>query len=226
MKKIISVLLCFCMLFSFTTFAAAEDAPQLKVSTNKVLADDLEEHYCFSLVVKNCIKFESLELLITYNPDVLEYSKVFPYAMPDEYRHLISCTVEDAGKLRVTAYCWDTLISGHIEKIEPFCFNFIGTGDTDVAVELVSFKTADGEVENVKFDTDIQNFTVTELYIKYDLTGDGFVSSEDARLALRFAVGLDTATDAQRYAAGLVGDGEFTSALARDILRAAVGLPA
>ena len=65
---------------------------------------------------------------------------------------------------------------------------------------------------------------MTELYIKFDLTGDGFVSSEDARLALRFAVGLDTPTDEQRYAAGFVGDGKFTSALARDILRAAVGL--
>ncbi len=50
--------------------------------------------------------------------------------------------------------------------------------------------------------------------------------SEDARLALRFAVGLDTATDDQRYAAGLTGNREFTSAVARDILRAAVGLPA
>ncbi len=364
MKKLISVLLCICVLFSCAVFASAEEAPQLKVSTNKVLADDLEEHYCFSLVVKNCIKFESLELLITYNPDVLEYSKVFPYAMPDEYRHLISCTVEDAGKLRVTAYCWDLLMCGHIEKIEPFCFNFIGTGDTDVAVELVSFKTADGEVENVKFDADIQNFTVeeapqltlktgkmwaapydsdagqyasfrfavvncpdfesfrakitynpevlepyhgypsdleqiirnsidltkesdgtlivdglkhqdaykgdfdpfcfkvigkgdtdisvelvsfktadgavenvnfdatvynftvTQVYVKYDLDGNEAVTAEDARLALRFAVGLDTFTDDQRYAAGLVRGSEFTSALARSILRYAVGLPA
>ena len=203
-----------------------EEAPQLKVSTRKVLGDDWEEHYCFSLGVKNCMEFESLELLITYNPDVLEYSKVFPYAMPDEYRHLISCTVEDAGKLRVTAYCWDLLMHGHIEKIEPFCFNFIGTGDTDVAVELVSFKTADGEIENINFDTNIQNFTVTDFFVKYDLTGDSVVAAEDARLALRFAVGLDSATQSQCRAAGIASAKDFTAEIARVILRRSVGLDA
>ena len=41
----------------------------------------------------------------------------------------------------------------------PFCFKVIGEGDTDISVELVSFKTADGEVDNVVLDASIENFT-------------------------------------------------------------------
>ena len=224
MKKLISVLLCLALLFSFGAFASAEETPQLKITTSKVLADDQEEHYCFSLAVKNCTHFESLELLITYNSEVLEYSKVFPYAMTDEYKHPISCTVEADDRLRVTVYNSDPLMFGNIEKIEPFCFNFIGTGFTGVSVDLVSFRTTDGEVENINFVADIQNFTVTEVYVKYDLDGNGVVTSEDARQALRFAVGLDIPTDAQCRAAGVYDADSFTSDLARFLLRAAVGL--
>lgn len=57
-----------------------------------------------------------------------------------------------------------------------------------------------------------------------DLDGDGVVTSADARLALRAAVGLELLTDEQKKAADMDGDGEITSADARLILRKAVGL--
>ncbi|MBQ6863816.1 MAG: leucine-rich repeat protein [Clostridia bacterium] len=57
-----------------------------------------------------------------------------------------------------------------------------------------------------------------------DADGDGKVTSSDARLALRAAVGLEPLTDAQVKAADADGDGKLTSSDARLILRAAVGL--
>ena len=59
-----------------------------------------------------------------------------------------------------------------------------------------------------------------------DVSGDGEVTAEDARLALRAAVGLETYEkgSAEFLAADASRDGEITSEDARLILRAAVGL--
>ena len=59
-----------------------------------------------------------------------------------------------------------------------------------------------------------------------DPTGDGKVTAEDARFALRAAVGLETpAPDSAAYlASDATGDGKITAEDARLILRAAVGL--
>ena len=57
-----------------------------------------------------------------------------------------------------------------------------------------------------------------------DVDADGLHSAADARMALRFAVGLDTPTDAQKAAADANEDGAVTAADARLILRMAVGL--
>ncbi len=58
-----------------------------------------------------------------------------------------------------------------------------------------------------------------------DLDGDGVITANDARSALRNSVGLDSLSDAQQKAADVNADGSITSADARNILRAAVGLP-
>lgn len=57
-----------------------------------------------------------------------------------------------------------------------------------------------------------------------DLDKNGFLTAEDARSALRFAVGLDAATPLQNVLADYDGNGEVTAADARLLLRAAVGL--
>lgn len=61
-----------------------------------------------------------------------------------------------------------------------------------------------------------------------DVNGDNEITAEDARLALRCAVGLETyEKDSAAYkACDMDGDGSVTAADARVILRAAVGLPA
>jgi len=59
---------------------------------------------------------------------------------------------------------------------------------------------------------------------KGDVNGNGKVDIPDATLALRFAVKLDTPTDAQKAAADVNGNGQVDVADVTIILRAAVGL--
>ena len=63
-------------------------------------------------------------------------------------------------------------------------------------------------------------------YMPGDVTGDGAVAAEDARLALRAAVGLESYAAGSRefLAADATKDGAITAEDARLILRAAVGL--
>lgn len=68
-------------------------------------------------------------------------------------------------------------------------------------------------------------FKYTQLSIPGDLTNDGVIRAEDARLALRIAVKLDIDADpAVKYIADVDGDGSVTSEDARIILRLAVRL--
>lgn len=60
---------------------------------------------------------------------------------------------------------------------------------------------------------------------KGDVNGDGLVSAEDARLALRAAVGLENLNAEQKKAADMNNDGEITAEDARDILNKAVESP-
>lgn len=57
-----------------------------------------------------------------------------------------------------------------------------------------------------------------------DIDGDGEVSTDDARTALRAATGLENLTAEQKAAADVDGDGEITPADARSIMRNAVGI--
>ncbi len=211
---------------SIENFTAGDESAVLQLINDHATADGMQ-YSRFNLAVKNCGALESLELLIHYNPDVLEYSSIYPFLKIAEKLNSIDCTLIQPGLMRVIG----TNDSGFLQDykylhmgFEPFCFKVIGEGDTDISVELVSFRTADGEVENVVFDANIQNFTVTDFFVKYDLTGDSVVTAGDARLALRFAVGLDSATDAQCRAAAVSTTNEFTADIARTILRCSVGL--
>ena len=57
-----------------------------------------------------------------------------------------------------------------------------------------------------------------------DVDGNGKVSTEDARTALRAAIGLDRLTDEQKRLADADGNGNITTNDARSILRTAIGL--
>ena len=72
--------------------------------------------------------------------------------------------------------------------------------------------------------------SVTESGVKYvlsvsgDVSGDGEVKAEDARLALRCAVKLESFTLMQTFAADTDADGKITAADARTLLRRSVNL--
>ena len=226
MKKIISVLLCLAMLFSFCAFAVAEDAPQLNLKTLKMIGDSdsytaNQMFVAFRFSFENCPDFESFQVKITYNPEVLKLYRGYPFDLEAVERNSIEFTQESDGTVIIDGLKYEYAFQG---EFDPFCLKVIGAGDTNISVELVSFRTADGEVENVKLDANIQNFCVNSYFTRYDLDGDDVVTAEDARLALRFAVGLDAATDAQCRAVGVTNAKSFTSEDARFILRAAVGL--
>ncbi len=221
MKKLISIAMCFVLLFSFCTFAVAIGRPNLQLICHcESLSDGT--YSCFNLTVKYCNDLENFELLVQYNPDVLQYSENYPITSIAVVRNATKCTVIEPGKLSIigTNNGYGTLK----KEFNPFCFKVIGAGKTDISVELVSFKTAEGEVKNVSFNADIENFSVNDYYVKYDLTGDGIVTSDDARIALRIAVGLDEATTEQCRAVGVAATDDFVAEIARSVLRKAVGL--
>ncbi len=158
MRKMISVLMCFALLLSCCTFAAALGRPSLQLISHRESLSD-GEYVCFNLAVKNCSDPESFELVILYNADVLQYSENYPFTSIAVVRNTTKCTVTEPGKLSVIGtYNGYGLLK---KEFNPFCFKVIGSGNTDISVELVSFRTADGEVEDVVLDTSIENFTAT-----------------------------------------------------------------
>lgn len=65
---------------------------------------------------------------------------------------------------------------------------------------------------------------IDEAYKKGDVDGDGKITANDSRLALRASVGTENLTEKQKKAADVDGDGKITAADAREILRQSVGL--
>ena len=95
---------------------------------------------------------------------------------------------------------------------------------------FVGWFTAVSGGKQVNKDTEIKAdtilYAVWAAFLPGDVSGDGEVTAEDARLALRAAVGLETyaAGSTQFLAADATKDGAITAEDARLILRAAVGL--
>lgn len=69
-----------------------------------------------------------------------------------------------------------------------------------------------------------KNLVNAYMYESGDVDMDGKVTAEDARLALRAAVGAEKLSEVQKIIADTDSDGKVTSADARDILRKSVGL--
>ena len=66
--------------------------------------------------------------------------------------------------------------------------------------------------------------TKETVVVKGDYNGDGLITTADARMALRTAIGLETPNDAQKKACLVTGGEEIGTGDARMILRAAIGL--
>ena len=104
---------------------------------------------------------------------------------------------------------WQNSATGSVNGIT-------GNVDTDFA-----YKDYPSVIKKGKYNwLDAVNADIT----KGDINGDGKITSEDARLALRASVGAEKLTDRQKDAADMDNDGNVTAADSRLILRKSVGL--
>lgn len=111
------------------------------------------------------------------------------------------------------------------------CYTDKTTGLIDSGITFSGFDSEEAGEKTVvaEYEGFMTEFTVKVLNDRYfpgDVDGDGKITSADARLALRAAVGLDeTDASSQVYkAANIISGDSLTSADARVILRIAVGL--
>lgn len=111
------------------------------------------------------------------------------------------------------------------------CYTDKTTGLVDSGITFSGFDSEEAGEKTVvaEYEGFMTEFTVKVLNDRYfpgDVDGDGKITSADARLALRAAVGLDeTDASSQVYkAANIISVDALTSADARVILRIAVGL--
>ncbi len=234
MKKLISAFLCFTLLFSFGVLAAAQEEdtakkPTVYISAQNMYITEQTDSTVFNrrdaliVSVANVENFERCEIDITLNAQI--------------YNKQVVPVIIDPNTSTMYNNCWTDLVTqknSHLITLKapiekgnvPFVI-YILSAEEDVPLEFtvnsVQLYTADGKIDQNDIVVDERRFNNGD-FVQYDLNSDHKITAEDARQALRFAVGLDTATDAQCRAAGVYDADSFTSDLARFLLRAAVGL--
>ena len=106
---------------------------------------------------------------------------------------------------------------------------------TNMSSVLLEVGFIDSDTDNKIFDEKFEDMVLAiskglcaavgeKFIIPGDVNSDGKVDVEDARLILRYAVGLETMSENIKAIADMNGDGQVTVADAREALRQAVGL--
>lgn len=81
-------------------------------------------------------RFENCELLITYNPDVLEYSMTRNVNLQDKLKDKVLRMEDSEIQLLISA--------GGSNYTDPITFNVIGNGNAELNVELLSYRDRSG----------------------------------------------------------------------------------
>ncbi len=242
MKKMISVLVCLAMLFSFAAVVSAEEQACLKIHVQTT--SDKENDVTVALLqisLSQVEDFESCAFVISVNEPPFSYAEQKPGAFAD----LVNCTTA-VEKLQDGAYkvtMSDLQMPAETPETVIAFYATAANESIQVAVKDIVVYTADGVIENVKAETG--GFTIlpiplepswektlleSETAIFYpqpgDLDADGMITASDARLCLRAAVGLENLKAWQYAALAFNGASECLSSLARDILRAAISIDA
>ncbi len=104
--------------------------------------------------------FENCELLITYNPDVLEYSLTRTVNMQSKLKDKVLRMEEGEIHLLVSA--------GATNYTDPVTFNVIGNGDAELNVELLSYTDRSGVREDAQLVADIPEMKLktSDLYVE------------------------------------------------------------
>ncbi len=100
----------------------------------------------------------------------------------------------------------------------------LSSGQTVEMPEPVAAQIDTSNLDAWAFDISAGDDAPQEFTMQGDMNADGSITTSDARIALRGAVGLEEMGTALRERADLDGDGNLTTADARLILRIAVGL--
>lgn len=106
---------------------------------------------------------------------------------------------------------------------------------TNMSSVLLEVGFIDSDIDNKIFDDKFEDIALAiakglsaavgeKFVIPGDVNEDGKVDITDARIILRYAVGLETMNDNIKAIADINGDGQVTVADAREVLRQAVGL--
>ena len=198
---------------------------------------DSDEWVRMSLLFAGAQGLESLDLEISYDPEVLSFDNEEDdaeeyYGMdaftrrladPDFYTHAF--TLQEPGLVKYAGFFYDSLDMGWFHAAY-FDFDVLNpnAGATEITVTVTN---ATG-VAPVSFDYVLMlgepvPSVVTAETIG-DIDGDGKVTAGDARTALRVAVGLEGIREDLWVIADVDFDDQITAADARLILRAAVGL--
>jgi hypothetical protein len=107
---------------------------------------------------------------------------------------------------------WHTLtVTANVDGERLFRFEYIKDGSVNVSDDRVMIKNV--HIEMAEPD-----------YLLGDVDGDGEITSVDALLAMRYALGIITLDDDQLLRADADGDGTITSVDALLIMRYAIGL--
>ncbi len=130
-------------------------------------------------------------------------------------------TLGSGEELDLTGIVFNGIFAnGTVEEIDPSKIEIVTALDTSKVGEQVITLRYNGLTATFKV-------TVVEpapQYMLGDVSDNGIVGTEDARLALRYSVRLEIPTEIQLLCADINGNGEVETSDARKILRAAVGL--
>ena len=208
MKKILIIFLTLCLILSFTvpSYAAYSTESYLIFFKTKTSYENTEYEELFS-EHKNFLDPAALGI------PGLAYIRVFGAAYSKNFAKnqpfYVMCAQIGFSTLR---------------EASAFCAGLMRSGIADWAV-FINYN--DFSFTDVRFNPALQ---FLQGFVKYeentigDIDCSNSVTAEDARAALRIAVGLENKADYPYLMGDMDFDGEITSADAREILRVSVGL--
>ena len=190
------------------------------IQTGEFLGNDGSDTLTF-------LKIDERQIYFGVAPDIIALLEATGQSVESDITSDIAAEISAAGKLTVVG----TRLGSDM--------NIDGTGILLTATfEALEVKESELELENVELGSsvaesgaqlipaDVQNGGVVVPEIKGDINNDGSVGSDDAVMALKFAVGLETPDDYQSRAADMNNDGRIGADDTILILRKAIGLAA
>lgn len=219
MKKIISVLLTFAMLFALGTAATANyrdpvDGIKMKAGLNPVVKFIDGNKYEYTVYAVEMDGITNADISLHYADNILfeDFTEKGKFDM---------CIHHDSGEMLNISFMYEE--ENPEEAFKLFTVTFSYTGEAAYPeLELTNLAgTFIKSVAEIVFVNENGN-EISILAGDVDMNGD--ITAADARLALRYSSKLESLSAQQANNADVNGDGKVTSSDARLILRVASGI--